>query len=128
MDKVMLKSEILSKSRECRHGTTFAELRHIERQADDFNSNEGYKMFYKKYKNINFWIFYSKMFREAIDELIMEKKIFFRSVSIMHYLLDGEVLVYPLAKKMRNHQTPVWTPMTVASAEYISDMDGWEAL
>ena len=96
-----LKEDILSFIK--RHpGTSFAEIAKKYGKGDrDYFFNSW---------NILLWTGLRKDVIDAIHSLLKEKKINIKAVSPLIYAMDGIVILYPIATKIKKYKTEHWIP------------------
>lgn len=90
-------------------GTSFAELSH---------SIEGFKgdrmLTRAETPNVIYWSGLSSGACDAIGELIREGRVELDPADILTYMMDGEVLQYPIYKRVGyNYKTPHWLPVVL---------------
>jgi hypothetical protein len=110
---VPIRDRIMSYVEHYGGGVSFAELR---RHVPDFRSEDpgGGFALGEWDRNVLIWPGMSKAASAAIDELVAEAKIYFKSTSLLVYLVDGLTLQLPLAKPgIRKYKSRRWLPVAI---------------
>lgn len=80
---------------------------------------EGQQALYTKgYPNIIIWANMSDNVVDAISELMRETKIYPNPASILTYIVDGEILRMPVAKRLIQYKKPHWAPTVFCTFPY----------
>ena len=102
-----LSDEILKLIR-ARQNVTFAELSRIE----GFSGGTCELLLNTdRTSNIVLWTAMTQEACDALNELMMEKKIHCLPTSFLTYLCDGSALRLPIAKRAHHYKKPHWMPV-----------------
>lgn len=109
-----MEEEILEFVRQNRH-VSFVELLH--KLGQPARGTAALELNGEKFSNIVLWLNCSMEFIEAIKNLLDRKLITLNSASLLSYLIDGELLTLPIAKRERHYKKPHWAPMVLNPVE-----------
>ncbi len=98
-----MKDKIIDLIRTRGAGTSFVELSNL----DGFHGELEMKM----KDNLVLWANVSSKFVDALNQLLLENKIKIKMAGRMIYLLDGQLMSYPIAKQFRAYKKPHWLPV-----------------
>lgn len=99
---------LLAFIKERKGGVSFAEIMR------DFDV-EGEYCLERTGKNLIYWAGLSESFVKMFVKLMQEKKIYIQTTKFLVYLIDGQTLTFPIARRWvnRTYKKPHWLPVTI---------------
>ncbi|WP_347461074.1 hypothetical protein ABEF79_07115 [Acinetobacter sp. ANC 7454] len=101
----MLKQQIFDYVKKMKGNVSFVEL---QKQFPQIKGDFDYAQ--PEY-NLLFWWNVTEEFITAINELILENKIYFKLCEPLVYIGDGVIIDHPIAKEFKRYESPRWYPM-----------------
>lgn len=110
MTEEAIKEKVLKYIQTNQGFVTFAELgRAFQRWGYSYRGDRAYTK--ENSKNICFWYGWSGAAFTIIAELIKARQVYFIPADVFAYVIDGETLNIPIAKKPYGYDAPHWFPV-----------------
>ena len=101
-----MRNKIISLVKE-RDWVSFVELQKILGK----NSEGQFEVVSPEHGNVVFWSGVSQEFSLTLEQLSRERVLCLHPTSVFTYVVDGQTLTLPVAKKFRSYKKPRWLPV-----------------